>query len=67
MAMNWMKVRHQTEVEQAFRLCRYSLALVAGLPLLVAAGVLAVEVFGDSPGGARRVFAESGPGTGMYG
>ena len=35
MAMNWMKVRHQTEVEHAFRLCRYSLALVAGLSFFV--------------------------------
>jgi PrtD family type I secretion system ABC transporter len=35
MAMNWMKVRHQTEVEHALRLCRYSLALVAGLSFFV--------------------------------
>ena len=35
MAMNWMKARHQTEVEHAFRLCRYSLVLVAGLSFFV--------------------------------
>lgn len=35
MAINWMKVRHQTEVENAFRLCRNSLALVAGLSFFV--------------------------------
>lgn len=35
MALNWMKARHQTEVERAFRLCRLSLALVAGLSFFV--------------------------------
>ncbi len=35
MAMHWMKARHLTEVEQAFRLCRYSLVLVGCLSFFV--------------------------------
>jgi PrtD family type I secretion system ABC transporter len=35
MAMHWMKARHLTEVERAFRLCRFSLAFVAGLSFFV--------------------------------
>ena len=45
MAMNWMKARHQTEVEHAFRLCRYSLVLVAGLSFFVNLLALTVPLY----------------------